>query len=754
VRRVVKSEQDIVPPVVLEAVQPFPEPVDDPAWVIKVEGWDRGREPDYESWLTVANGRTGTRGSLEQFSAHSAPAIYVAGIYAFAEEGPLGPEIPEMIHGPEWVRLDFQLGNERAGLHWGDVLELRRTLDLRRGILFRTWRHQVPSGATLTFRSARFASLADRAILVLMAELESEDSTRVWTHIPLGYTTLFDRVEMQRRNGRVEITLQGRRGGSASFAVLTEAREGRVDRIVAVDRGGDQKDLIQVVNSARGRGTVALMEEHCRAWAKRWRDSDIVLGGDIATQRAMRFALYHLISSGDPESDLASIGARGLTGPGYRGHVFWDTEVFVLPFFIYTDPPTARALLAYRYRRLPAARKKAAEYGYRGALYPWESADTGEDVTPPYVTLKDGTRVPVLTALQQHHISADVAWATYQYWRATRDDEFLKEMGAEILVETARFWASRATRDPDGRYHIYGIMGPDEYHDNISDNAFTNVLARWNLERAVEVLEVLHDLDAEASRQLAERLKLRKSELRQWRAVAQGLFDGFDPDTLLYEQFAGFFDLENLRAVDVAPRPFSGELEVGMRRLPVCQVIKQSDVLMLAHMLPEVVSSEVARANYRYYEPRTSHGSSLSPAIHASVAARTNNLEDALDYFRMAGNLDLGGRVGNSAQGVHLATMGGLWQAAVMGFGGLRATNEGLHLDPRLPSAWERLIFPIQWRGARLEVEADPESLSLSMDARARVALGEQPLRWLGSGHYRARREGDGWGPLQKADTK
>jgi trehalose/maltose hydrolase-like predicted phosphorylase len=746
----VKSEQDTVNPAVLEDIEPFPEPVDDPSWLITVDGFDHRREQDYESWFTVANGRTGTRGSLEEVTSHSSPATYVAGVYATPEEAALVPEVPELIVGPDWVRLESQLRGERANLERGDVLELRRVLDLRHGILFRTWSHQLASGARMTFRSARFASLADRAILVLMAELESEHPARLTTHIPLSYTTLYERVEMEQRGGWININLQARKGGRASFAISSDAREGRLDRIVAVNRGPGERDASEVLSAARRQGPGSLMEGHCRAWTGRWEDSDVVIGGDPETQRAMRFALYHLISSGDPDSDLASIGARGLTGPGYRGHVFWDTDVFVVPFYIFTDPAVARALLAYRYRILPEARKKAAQFGYRGALYPWESADTGQEVTPPYVSLNDGTRIPVLTALQQHHISADVAWATYLYWHVTGDDAFLEEMGAEILLETARFWASRVTLGPDGRYHIHGIMGPDEYHSNVSDNAYTNALARWNLERALEVLDVLHELNEESSRRLAERLKLRKSEIQHWRAVGQGLFDGFDADTLLYEQFEGFFDLEDIQAVDVAPRPFAGELAVGINRLPLCQVNKQSDVLMLAHMLPDVVSPDAAQANYRYYEPRSSHGSSLSPAIHASVAARINDMVGALDYFRMAAGFDLGDRIGIAADGVHLATMGGLWQAAVMGFGGLQAESEGVRIDPRLPSEWDRLAFSIRWRGARLGIEVEGKSLSLNVEAQTGVALGGQPLRLLGPGSYEARREENGWGSLQK----
>ena len=404
--------------------------------------------------------------------------------------------------------------------------------------------------------------------------------------------------------------------------------------------------------------------------------------------------MYHLISSADPESDLASVGARGLTGRGYKGHVFWDTEVFILPFFIYTHPATARALLAYRYRTLDAARARAASLGYRGALFAWESADTGEDVTPTQAVGPDGRPVRILTGEQEHHVAADVAWAAWRYWEATGDDEFLSRMGAEIILETARFWVSRTRRGDDGRYHIDGVIGPDEYHEGVRDNAFTNVLARWNIERAFDVGRILKASDSAQWANLSRRIGVTPTEFREWQAVAEGLFDGLDPDTGLYEQFAGFFGLEDIRAAEMAERPFAGDLLLGRDRLHGAQVVKQADVLMFIHMLPELVSREATIANYAYYEPRTSHGSSLSPAIHAAIAARLGHLDAAVAYSRMAAAIDLGNGMGNAAQGVHVATMGGLWQAAVMGFGGLRSSRTALHLDPMLPQAWHSLAVP------------------------------------------------------------
>lgn len=736
------------------------------SWTLEVEGAVPDRERQVESWFTVANGRTGTRGSLEEGGPGSRPALYVAGVFRWA-----GPDEggPELLRGPEWTRLRPTVGGRVVTAAEGEVLEHRRILDLRQAVLHRRWRHGLDGGGELRFCSTRFASLADRQVMALHAEVEAGDGSgggdrSVSLAGPLLPPAGQDGVDWSQDTegpGGVRLTGRSRPGGAATFLLASSDEGHRMERMVAVGRapaGGKEEDgPDDALAAAQGLGLAAVQARHRHAWRARWQQADVVVGGDAGAQRALRFALYHLISSGDPESDAASVGARGISGPGYRGHVFWDTEAFVLPFFIWTHPPTARALLAYRHRTLPAARAKATRLGWRGALFAWESADTGDEVTPDSVALPDGSRLPVLTGVQEHHIAADVAWAAWQYWRATADERFLVEMGAELILETARFWASRAVKGPDGRHHIESVIGPDEYHEEVTDNAFTNVLARWNLRTALEMCDVVASLDGAAWEALAGRLDLQAAERRDWQEVAEGLVDGFDPGTLLYEQFAGFSQLEGLRAADLAPRPFGAEMLVGIPRLRGSQVVKQADVVMLAHMLPGEVPVEVALANYRHYEPLTCHGSSLSPAIHAAVAARVGALDDAARYFAMAGAVDLDDRMGNAAQGVHVATMGGLWQAAVLGFGGVRPDDggegDGVRIDPHLPPGWESLAFPLWWRGARLHVEVTPDRLDLHLDGPAVVAVGHGPPYRLALGHFTARAGGAGWGDLEAVAT-
>jgi kojibiose phosphorylase len=694
----------------IDAASGFPSPVADPAWRLEVDGTEPGREREVESWLTVGNGRTGTRGSLEEGGPDSAPGLYVAGIFGEDPEGQAGPEL---VRGPEWTRLESDGGT--GGSH--------RVLDLRQGVLFRV----AQAG-----RTARFASLADRQLLVLEAEGGGWRAGRVPVPAVAGAIGAVDAVV----DGPEErIRLRGRKGGAVSFVLSTTEAPGAVRRVVAVDRDGGDGPPGGV--DAGPEAVVALRGRHRREWRSRWLDADVVVDGDPEAQQALRFALYHLIASADPESDRASVGARALTGPGYRGHVFWDTEIFVLPFFVWTHPQTARALLAYRYRTLPAARAKAARLGYRGALYAWESADTGAEATPEFVFLPDGHRLTILTGVQEHHIAADVAWAVLHYCQVTGDEAFLDQMGAEIVVETARFWASRVTEGADGRDHICTVIGPDEYHEGIDDNAYTNVLARWNLRAAGDLCHRLPDV--------AARLGVGVDERRQWDEVAGRLVDNFDPTTLVYEQFAGFFDLEAVRAVDLADRPFTGEMVVGVDRLRTTQVVKQADVIMLGLLLPDEVGPAVQAANYRHYEPLTSHGSSLSPAMHALVAARVGDLDEARAYFDLAGGVDLHNRMGNAAEGVHIATMGGLWQAAVLGFGGVRADRDAVRIDPRVPPKWAGLAFSVRWRGSRISVEVRGAGLDVELDGPARVALGRGTPEPLEAGHHRARLGAEGW---------
>ena len=320
-------------------------------------------------------------------------------------------------------------------------------------------------------------------------------------------------------------------------------------------------------NLAATNGFDLLLTEQRRAWAARWQDIDIRIEGDEELQLATRFGLFHLMDS-VPDSGEAAVGARGLTGQDYRGHVFWDADTFVFPCLAATHPASARAMLEYRIKRLPAARDAAREDHRSGARFPWESARSGRDVTPRSARDRTGKLVPIRTGQLEEHIVAEVAWAACHYGDWTGDREFMRGPGLRLLVDTARYWASRVQLESDGTAHIYGVIGPDEYHESVDDNAFTNVMARWNLRRAAGDVEI-----AEAGSE-----SVSAAERTRWRELADALVDGYDADSGVYEQFAGFTRLDPLIIAEAAPRrPIAASLRpspaVGL--VPVLERIAQ-----------------------------------------------------------------------------------------------------------------------------------------------------------------------------------
>jgi kojibiose phosphorylase len=384
--------------------------------------------------------------------------------------------------------------------------------------------------------------------------------------------------------------------------------------------------------------------------------------------------------------------------------------------------------------------------GYRGALFAWESTDTGEETTPPVINVPGLGRQPILTGVEEHHLAADIAYAVAQYRQVVDpataggiDEQFFLDYGAEMLLDIARFWASRATLGADGRYHILKVIGPDEYHESVDDNAYTNVMAQWTLRRGLDTAAELRQHHPQRWADLAARLDLTPAELEDWRHVADGLVTGFDPATGLFEQFRGFYDL---RVVDLTGHD-TGEqtmdVKLGWQELQNVQVLKQADVVMLMFLLWENFTPEVRTANFRFYEPRTAHDSSLSPSFHALVAARLGDLALAERYLRKAARIDLDftrkGWAGASG-GVHIAALGGIWQALAFGFLGMRPQDQGLRFEPQIPAGWGELRMPISWRGSQLRVTARPDGIEIAVVSGQPVslAIGAGPWRQIEAG--------------------
>jgi trehalose/maltose hydrolase-like predicted phosphorylase len=668
----------------------------DPGWVLVVPDGPDDAHRAHEAKLTVADGTTGTRGALEEERRGDDPMVFAAGVFERGTDG-----VERLLTGPRWAHVPVT----RKGTPG------RRLLDLRTGVLRRE-----KDGDGEAIVTTRFASLEEPGILALRTEGPARMLRRSLAfQPPRGVDAAH--YESDDDSAVVRSNL----GGGIAMAALqrdTVVGDARIiERLVAATTSTHEPPLVDAarrrVRHAAARGFDDVLRTHRAAWASRWADADVCIDGDPDAQLAVRFALFHLMAS-VPVRGEGAVGARGMSGSAYAGHVFWDTDVFVLPFLAATCPAAARAVLEYRIRRLPAARRFAAENGRGGARFPWESAHDGTDVTPREARRRFARPIPIYTGQLEEHITADVAWAASTYAAWSGDDAFLSGPGRDLVVDTARYWADRIELDAAGAGHIRNVIGPDEYHVGVDDNAFTNVMARWNLQRAAELVG---DTTDDGSRTEAER----------WRLLAGALVDGFDPSTTIYEQFAGYHRLEHIPIHHQAP--VAADLLLGAERVAASQVIKQGDVLMLHHLVPEAVAAGSLGPNLDHYLARTAHGSSLSPAIYAALLARAGRPDEALGLMRLALSVDLADLTGSSAGGLHLATMGGAWQAMAMGFAGLVPKGETLALAPQLPADWTSLGLRLRWRGVRVGLVAHHDRVEVECDAPITVAVCGRPDR-------------------------
>jgi trehalose/maltose hydrolase-like predicted phosphorylase/hydroxymethylpyrimidine pyrophosphatase-like HAD family hydrolase len=717
-------------------------PTSDPTFLVVEEGYNPEREREVESIFTVGNGYLGTRGSLAEQDEASSPATLVAGV--FDRRSQRSPE--ELLVFPDWLYTRIYVDDERLQMKRKNIVEHRRVLDMSKGLLFRELLYEDITDRIVLVRFLHFASLADPhalAMRVTVVPRNFRGELRVETGLRLNARAVPPLQGVEKTTGRdgggvlirartlftlTDAAVAQRSRVAPGFVepeysysldemsvlerwrwIGTIAQEVTVEKFVSIYTNLDGVEADQAarahVDELAGRDLEELLLEHAAVWEERWDGAAVRISGDPEAQRWSNFAAYHLISAGNADNERLSIGARALSGPIYKGHIFWDSELFILPFFIFTHPPTARAMVMYRYNTLNGARTNAARNGYKGAQFAWESTGDGEEMTPPAALSPAGEVIPILSGLLEHHISAAVAYGAWTYWNATHDERFLREAGAEIIMETARFWASRVEQGDDGLYHIRGVEGPDEYHEDVDDNLYTNLMAVYNLRHAVKVEILLRESWPDEWQRLRDKLGLESGEPERWSEVADRMCrDGGREDGVL-EQFAGFFSLEDIDIRRYEPRTAALDTILGRERVMASQVVKQADVVMALYLLEDQYTQEAIRDNFVYYDRRTAHGSSLSPAVYGLVAARLGMTREALEYLRRAGTIDLSDNMGNAAGGVHAASLGALWQQLVMGFAGVRAWEAGLFIDPKLPARWPRLEFPVSWRGTRLDFD-------------------------------------------------
>ena len=480
-----------------------------------------------------------------------------------------------------------------------------------------------------------------------------------------------------------------------------------------------EEEGMNALREAEALGYDHLFAESADAWKQLWQEIDIQIDSENEfDQLAIRFAQYHMNSFILKNDNRVGIGAKGLSGEGYKGHSFWDTEIFVFPYFLLTQPKAARTLLEYRYNTLAGARKKAAENGCEGAMYPWESAwkDDGE-VTPLWgaADVVTGKPTKIWTGILELHITADIAFAVKQYFRATGDQDFLDRYGYEIVIDAARFWASRAEWKPEhDRYEYTDVIGPDEYKEHVDNNAYTNYMAAYNMRTALEMMAELEARGDSVYERLNGQLDFAASA-DKIRKVLDKLYLPRESADGILPQFDGYFDLTHIDLTKYKQASVVGTIanDYNIEQISRIQVGKQADVLVLFFLLEELFSPEVKKKNFFYYEERTLHDSSLSRSTHSVLAADLGLDDMAYTFFEGAARTDLGPVMTTSDAGIHAASMGGIWQCVVYGFGGVRIVGDRLRLEPHLPKGWQELRFPLCWKGQTFRATVRKDSVKL-----------------------------------------
>ncbi len=725
-------------------------------WIVKEDVWEPTQERVCETRFTLGNGHLCSRGAMEELIPGATPGTYIAGVYDRT-----GAQITELVNlpNPFYFRIDVE--GEKLDLVAMDNVHHSRALDLRHGILHRHTVYRTAHRNRIDYRSRRLVSLANKQLMLLeiaVVPLDADMTISVQTRIDTGVynqgalsegqkrhfhpvefmnkdglsylavETFDNRVlvaygsalEVQRKNRRTlvadrAVNLRVRRDEKVTFRKYVVVGSSRNSR-----RSELKRTVIRHLKKVYRNGFAALVNDHRRAWDDRWSVMDVEIEGDPEAARALRFNMYHLCIAGSEEDD-ASIGARTLSGEGYRGHVFWDTEIFVLPFFIYTAPAIAANLLLYRYRRLAAARNIAEASGYRGTLFPWESADSGEECTPSWAKNFDGSIVKIVTMEQEQHVVADIAFGFAQYCQATGSGGFFGEYALEVMIECARFWVSRVTYNEDrGQYEILKVMGPDEFHEGVDNNAYTNMMAQWNLRTAIKWCGRARREQPRKMARLARRLGLTAKEIRQWRTIAAEIVVPWSDQRKLLEPFEGYFGLRDsrIKSFDEHKMPVL-PASVDWEGVGKTKLIKQADVVMLLYLLGDRFTLDEKKRNYYYYERRTLHKSSLSPAIHSIVGLEVGDESKARHHYSRAVSTDLDNIYGNTAEGFHAAAGGGSWQAAIMGFAGMRPGVSALSFCPHLPGHWQGMRFSVFWRGALLRVHITHKSTEVRCETRS-----------------------------------
>jgi nigerose phosphorylase len=732
-------------------------------WTVREQGFAKNLVTTNGNKYMTGNGYMGYRGTLEEFGKEQLAAVTLAGLYDKA-----GDKWREPVNAPNGLFTVLSCDGHPLSVLDTDPVSHVQELDFRSAIHRRETVFLTSDGGELTFTAERFASMDNLHLLLSKLTVSSTSDCRidietgidgeVWD---INGPHLYQKKEYAEGDvlvssavtGELNVPVAVAEAASIGFGeqqivdglairkISLDAKAGETyvwHKYVSVYTGLDAgntpaESAVQAVQSAVDLGYDELLEAHRQRWEERWSHSDVIIEGDEEAQMALRYSIYQLLIIAPTESEKVSIPARGLSGQVYKGAVFWDTEMFMLPFFLHSDPGIARNLMMYRIHTLDGARRKAAEYGFLGAFYAWESQDTGDDACTLFNVNDVFTGRPMRTyfADKQVHISADVVHGIWQYVQFTGDESLLVDGGAEVIWECARFFYSYAYYNSvKKRYEILDVTGPDEYHERVNNNAFTNALVKESLEialRTAELLKEKHPLGFEALN--------AQFEGGPFLAEIRSMLDSFyvpqpDEETLIIEQFDRYHTLEEVTLAELKSRVLNKNeyLGGGNGLATTTKILKQADVVLMLNLFKHSFTKEVKKANWEFYEPRTEHGSSLSPCVYALVAADIGSPDWGYPYFMRTATVDL---TGESKQyvgdlyigGTHPAANGGAWMAAVLGFAGVHFNGDTVHVQPSLPKQWEAVELPVVLRGGNYTLRVSRDEITITAAAGNSEAL-------------------------------
>ena len=732
-------------------------------WLIWQDQYEAKENLKYESLFALSNGYLGIRGSHEEGTKITLPYLYINGVFDKSETF-----MRELSTLPNWLGIRLYVEKELIGIEDCEILEFSRVLDMKGAFLGKRVRLKDSKGRETLIEGIRFVSRNNvhrMGIRLYVTPLNYSGIIEVESIIDGTIINFYDAprfkvkhtymtaneklaadgcyVEVATRENHLHV------GCGCRIEAYADGKQILGNRMISrfgeqsVEFGdihveeGKEVEIVKYVSMYTERECPAYalhttiekeiegfvetgfdqeLKAHEDVYKNMWENADIQITGDDELNRAVRFNIFHLMSTGNEHDDHVNVGAKLLTGEEYGGHAFWDTELFMLPFFSWVFPKTAQNLENYRYHLLDAARANAHKNGYKGAQYPWESADDGTEQCPDWTIEPDGTCYRCYVAVYEHHVTAAVAYGIYNYVKITQDMNVSKNeqqgntMMPEILTETARFWASRCEYNKEqDRYEINQVTGPDEWHEPVNNNLYTNYLARWNLGYVLSLLASIKKENQKAYDILIEKTGLTEAETAHWKEVQEKMYLPRKEGTRLLEQFEGYFELDNvtIEKYDENDWPVRPDA-LKTKRARETQINKQADVVMLLHLMGNEFDEETIKENYAYYEKRTLHGSSLSPSIFSVMGLKVGDDSKAYRYLRRAAFIDLLNMQGNTREGIHAANTGGVWQTIVFGFAGVAQREDGmLKVHPNMPKEWQGLTFRLHYRGAWLEITAD-----------------------------------------------